>query len=875
MRRAGQSIIIGSLVLTSILAPAPAVRAQADANAATERVPSDADERTTQPTRTEASSAKDFQTALDQARYLIDQRDGKGAIAILEPFIANPPVDRRDDLKKILRSAYSKAIEQAVAAGSKDEAREYREILAILNRVPKRKRNPADAQADLKPGPDRSNPLADDKHASNTAKNVDIKNQSDIDPVDLPRNVKIGKDEAFAIRKKSPSNSQVDLHSGDSGDRRAGVDDRTLAASDPAARVDPRNQGMPAAALDPNLSGDRALAVSTPPRSIVDTINASPTIESIKKSKRPQSNSSSPANPDPNATPAESPGHDSAFGRLIDPPDKPPVSEFLNPVEPDPRRGGGNVGRSKRIADPSASTSASVPKSGLADESDRGKSPSDEAFRSKATTDDAVRKVAVNSVNSSNAIPVPNGRSAKTQGESAEAPHGEFGFDPRVRDADFAFEKKRYIEAGAIYSKLAKSGELPPDRVDHWCYCRCYVVAEKINAKPKTKAEWDALRAEVKEIRAVVSPKAAYLVRYLDKSIDEKLPRKYRDDKRLRLFKGSKGSVEETRFEVKTPSGGSATRSGEAATVDRAVVRAGNDAAKADPDFTPAHTIYRRAKADDRAREDDVAQSASPNVGGNADPTAAVVYETAHFRVTHIDKKKAESAAKIAEAIRDREARLWFGEKGMKAAWSVKCEIRFHPDEKSMCQATGCPAGSPGFSTIGLDDGGIVARRIDLRADHPRLLDAIIPHEVAHLVAAEIGTEEPIATWVDEGIAVLAEPPSDQRDRDAIVAQAIAHGPIFNIKTLMTAQYPRDEHWKLFVAQSGSVVRYLVSIGTRAKFAAFVRDGAKSGYESALKRYYSISGYDDLRARWIADFNRRSAAEIAKERSVDRDRRIK
>lgn len=870
MRRAGQSIIIGSLVLFSIFTGATVVRAQGDENALTDRVPDASGERTSSSaTRSDKAAADDFQTALDQARYLIDQRDGKGAIAILEPFVTNPPVERRDDLKKILRSAYSKAIEQAVAAGSKDEAKEYREILAILNRVPKRKRTPADASTDLKPGPDRANPLADSKTGAKTKKNTDVKTSADVDPIDLPRNVKIGKDEAFAIRKKNSSNSQVDIHSSDSGDRRARLEDRSLAATDSTARVEPPSRRETATIVDPSLNGDRALSVSKPPQSIVDTINASPTIESIKQSKRSQSSTVASGNADSSEKPAESPSHDSAFGRLIDPPDRPPVSDFLKPVERDPKRGGTNDDPSKRIADPSVRSNDS------ADQAFRGKSASDKALRGKATTDDAVRQVATSPTNTANAVPVPNGRSAKPDGESADKKLRDSGYDPRVRDADFAFDEKRYIEAGAIYAKLAKSGELPPDRVDHWCYCRCYVVAEKINAKPKTKAEWDALRAEVKEIRALVSPKAAYLVRYLEKSIDEKTPRKFRDDKRLRLFKGSKGSVEETRFKVKTPAEGSESKPRQSATLDHEVVRAGADAAKSDPEFTPAHTIYHRAKGDDRAREGDIANPENPNPRGDANQITEIVYETAHFRVTHLDKKKAESAARIAEEIRDREARLWLGEQGMKAAWDSKCEIRFYPDEKSMCRATGCPAGSPGFSTIGLEGGKIVARRIDLRADHPRLFDAVVPHEVTHLVAAELSGDEPIATWVDEGIAVLAEPLSEQRDREAIVAQAIAHGPIFDLKTLMTAQYPRDEHWKLFVAQSGSIVRYLVSIGTRAKFAGFVKDGAKSGYESALKRYYGISGYDDLRTRWIADFNRRRNAEIATERNFDRDRRTK
>ena len=51
---------------------------------------------------------------------------------------------------------------------------------------------------------------------------------------------------------------------------------------------------------------------------------------------------------------------------------------------------------------------------------------------------------------------------------------------------------------------------------------------------------------------------------------------------------------------------------------------------------------------------------------------------------------------------------------------------------------TGQPEDSPGFSTMGLNAGKVVARRVNLRADHPNLVPAIVPHEVTHVVLADL-----------------------------------------------------------------------------------------------------------------------------------------
>ena len=87
------------------------------------------------------------------------------------------------------------------------------------------------------------------------------------------------------------------------------------------------------------------------------------------------------------------------------------------------------------------------------------------------------------------------------------------------------------------------------------------------------------------------------------------------------------------------------------------------------------------------------------------------------------------------------------------------------------------PRDSPGFSTMVSNGNRVTAPHTDLRADHPQLLTAILPHEVTHVVLADLFTVQQIPRWADEGIAVLAEPRAEQQPPRGRAARAPANRP--------------------------------------------------------------------------------------------------
>ncbi len=237
------------------------------------------------------------------------------------------------------------------------------------------------------------------------------------------------------------------------------------------------------------------------------------------------------------------------------------------------------------------------------------------------------------------------------------------------------------------------------------------------------------------------------------------------------------------------------------------------------------------------------------------------VRETANFRIYHTDSVQAEKAARVAEAVRTQQARRW-GSSAARAPWSPPCDIYLYPTPKDFARLTGQPETSPGFSTMGVNGNRIVARRVNLRADHPQLLAAILPHEVTHVVLADLFTQQQIPRWADEGMAVLAEPTAEQASRASELNEPLKAGRVFKLSELMAIDYPSAEAWNLYYAQSVSLTQFLVQQGGPELFVGFVRSAQRKGVEIALRDSYHIEGFAELENRWQT-FARHQATEIA------------
>jgi hypothetical protein len=241
-------------------------------------------------------------------------------------------------------------------------------------------------------------------------------------------------------------------------------------------------------------------------------------------------------------------------------------------------------------------------------------------------------------------------------------------------------------------------------------------------------------------------------------------------------------------------------------------------------------------------------------------PISWQVRQTANFTIHHANPALAEQAAKAAETVRAQQAKRW-GSTATRATWLPHCEIYLYPTPGSFARMTGQPETSPGFSTIEIHAGRITARRVNLRADHPQLLNAILPHEVTHVVLADLFTDKQIPRWADEGMAVLAEPVTEQISRTSELTGPLKDGRVFKLSELMAIDYPSAEAWSLYYAQSVSLTQFLVEQGTHEQFVSFVRGAQREGIEGSLQSVYNIAGFAELENRWQT-FARRQVAEV-------------
>jgi len=392
--------------------------------------------------------------------------------------------------------------------------------------------------------------------------------------------------------------------------------------------------------------------------------------------------------------------------------------------------------------------------------------------------------------------PLPGASAAASaRPELVAAPQGSAGELASVEDADKAFIAKDYAGAGQRYAALDRAKALPGERRGHWAYCRAVEVVRRMNARP-TAEDWKAIDGEIQAISAL-SP-SHWFAEYLRNLASERTrsPRSRPARPRQLVVRGS--SPEE-------PAQG------------------------APPVATPPPAP---------APHERIAWSRQP-------------VETTNFHVVHVEKDRAlaERVGQAAEAAREAQVKRW-GSALVPATWSPRCEVVLFPTARDFSRETLQPADSPGFSTMGMNAGKVVLRRVHLRVDHPNVVKAVLPHEVTHVVLADLFPNQQIPRWADEGIAVLSEPPGEQALRAADLDEPLKSGRLFRINELMTMDYPDPRFWALYYAQSVSLTRFLVESGSPGQFVRFVREAQTAGFDPALRQVYAISGYEDLQDRW-------------------------
>ena len=209
---------------------------------------------------------------------------------------------------------------------------------------------------------------------------------------------------------------------------------------------------------------------------------------------------------------------------------------------------------------------------------------------------------------------------------------------------------------------------------------------------------------------------------------------------------------------------------------------------------------------------------------------------TANFVVESKSPEVARRVADHAEACRKSIAFAWLGHE--LPTWPTPCPIKVN--------VTGGEAG--GVTTFGFARGKVSDQVMTVEGRLDRILASALPHEVTHTIfAAYFGG--PMPRWADEGASLLSEDARELGRHDQIIAGVLARRADLPLGRLFPMEdYPADLMG--FYGQGYSVSRFLVEMGGRPRFLAFVRDGQRSGWDGAAKAHYGLADVRELDRAW-------------------------
>ena len=129
-----------------------------------------------------------------------------------------------------------------------------------------------------------------------------------------------------------------------------------------------------------------------------------------------------------------------------------------------------------------------------------------------------------------------------------------------------------------------------------------------------------------------------------------------------------------------------------------------------------------------------------------------------------------------------------------------------------------------------------------------------LPHELTHVILADLFNGRQPPRWIDEGIAVLADQASKQQLHQRDLKLAFDNQATFSAgELLLSENYPQAKRMGTFYGQSASMVAFLAQREDPAKLILFTRRVLEQGYDVALREIYQIDGISAFERLWNVD----------------------
>lgn len=216
------------------------------------------------------------------------------------------------------------------------------------------------------------------------------------------------------------------------------------------------------------------------------------------------------------------------------------------------------------------------------------------------------------------------------------------------------------------------------------------------------------------------------------------------------------------------------------------------------------------------------------------------------FRIWYVDRELAERVLAQAEKSRAAIVNAWFPSESADE-WQPQCDVYLCSSIREYAIEGRRAPNSAGQAMVVKDGHRVLRRKIVLKATDPRLLDAVVPHEVAHIITGSYFPGAEIPCWADEGIAMLNEPFERQQGYlDRVTELNRRSGGMCSSELIRQHASPHVRASEEFHVRSFGVAFYLVNKEGKDKFLRFVEMVNETDHATALQVIYGIDSFKRL-----------------------------
>lgn len=263
----------------------------------------------------------------------------------------------------------------------------------------------------------------------------------------------------------------------------------------------------------------------------------------------------------------------------------------------------------------------------------------------------------------------------------------------------------------------------------------------------------------------------------------------------------------------------------------------------------------------------------APAVNGSDDrPNASVVVprctcrqqdgwtvtESPNFQVwSRLPRSEALTVNQQCEVLRTQLRRRWAPELD-ETPWRPPCIVVIHAAEAPYLQAIGAREGaSVACTTVTVNGGEIIFRRIDLRGDLAGWKVNALPHELTHVVISDVVTDRPLPQWLHEGIAMTSESSGLQQQRLDLLRSAAREQRLPPLQDLFAPHRMASRaNTELHYSASFALVLHLRQWGDDEQLLRFARLSRDEGSSAALASVYGVpGGLRELESRWTTSLS--------------------